>query len=163
MMYSCALWDDAEGGIRGDLVSGPTPGDLEAAQLRKIRHVLDKARVKPGHRVLEFGSGWGGLAIEAATNYGCEVDTLTLSIEQKSLAEERIKAAGVEDRVRVHLLDYREIPAEFEKAFDAFVSVEMLEVRTFLSYSVALFQSTHYLSMSVQSIILHTSSSWTLH
>lgn len=137
MMYSCALWDDAEGGIRGDLVSGPTPGDLEAAQLRKIRHVLDKARVKPGHRVLEFGSGWGGLAIEAATNYGCEVDTLTLSIEQKSLAEERIKAAGVEDRVRVHLLDYREIPAEFEKAFDAFVSVEMLEVRTFLSYSVA--------------------------
>lgn len=64
MMYSCALWDDAEGGVRGDLISGPTPGDLEAAQLRKIRHVLNKARVKPGHRILEFGSGWGGLAIE---------------------------------------------------------------------------------------------------
>ncbi len=53
---------------------------------------------------------------------------MTLSIEQKTLAEERIKAAGLEGRVRVHLLDYREIPAEFEKAFDAFVSVEMLEV-----------------------------------
>lgn len=64
MMYSCALWADAEGGVRGDLESGPFPGDLEAAQRRKIRHVLTKARVKPGHRILEFGSGWGGLAIE---------------------------------------------------------------------------------------------------
>ena len=66
--------------------------------------------------------------LQAARHYGCKVDTLTLSIEQKRLAEERIKAAGLESRIRVHLLDYREIPAEFEKAFDAFVSVEMLEV-----------------------------------
>jgi len=64
MMYSCALWSEAEGGLRGDLEDGPTSGDLEAAQLRKIHHVLQKARVKPGHRILEFGSGWGGLAIE---------------------------------------------------------------------------------------------------
>ncbi|KAJ7590598.1 cyclopropane-fatty-acyl-phospholipid synthase [Mycena floridula] len=127
MMYSCALWADAEGGVRGDLECGPTPGDLESAQLRKIHHVLQKARVQPGHRILEFGSGWGGLAIEAARTFGAEVDTLTLSIEQKTLAEERVRAAGLEGRVRVHLLDYREIPAEFEKAFDAFVSIEMLE------------------------------------
>ncbi|KAF8351083.1 cyclopropane-fatty-acyl-phospholipid synthase [Amanita rubescens] len=127
MMYSCALWSEAEGGVRGDLEFGPTPGDLEAAQRRKIHHVLRKARVKPGHRILEFGSGWGGLAIEAARTYGCEVDTLTLSIEQKTLAEELIRAAGLEGRIRVYLLDYREIPAEFEKAFDAFISVEMLE------------------------------------
>ena len=68
MMYSCALWDrDApEGGVRGDLECGPIPDDLEAAQLRKIHHVLKKARVKPGHRILEFGSGWGGLAIEVS-------------------------------------------------------------------------------------------------
>ena len=64
MMYSCALWSEAEGGVRGDLEIGPIPGDLEAAQLRKIHHVLDAARVKPGDRILEFGSGWGGLAIE---------------------------------------------------------------------------------------------------
>jgi cyclopropane-fatty-acyl-phospholipid synthase len=64
MMYSCALWSEAEGGVRGDLEMGPTPGDLEAAQRRKIHHVLDAARVKPGDRILEFGSGWGGLAIE---------------------------------------------------------------------------------------------------
>ncbi|KAF5390412.1 hypothetical protein D9757_005221 [Collybiopsis confluens] len=127
MMYSCALWDESEGGVRGDLEKGPVPGDLEAAQRRKIHHVLRKARVKPGHRILEFGSGWGGLAIEAAGTFGCTVDTLTLSVEQKALAEERIKAAGLEGKIRVHLMDYREIPADFEKAFDAFVSIEMLE------------------------------------
>jgi len=56
------------------------------------------------------------------------VDTLTLSVQQKNLAEERIKKAGMEGRIRVHLLDYRELPPEFEKAFDAFVSIEMIEV-----------------------------------
>ncbi len=66
MMYSCALWDDAEAGVRGDLDMGPTPGDLEAAQRRKIHHVLRQARVKPGDHILEFGSGWGGLAIEVS-------------------------------------------------------------------------------------------------
>lgn len=69
MMYSCALWSDAEGGVRGDLENGPTPGDLEAAQRRKIHHVLRKARVQPGHRILEFGSGWGGLAIEVSISH----------------------------------------------------------------------------------------------
>jgi cyclopropane-fatty-acyl-phospholipid synthase len=67
MMYSCALWGEAEGGVRGDLELGPTPGDLESAQRRKIHHILRAARVKPGHRILEFGSGWGGLAIEVST------------------------------------------------------------------------------------------------
>ena len=64
---------------------------------------------------------------------------MTLSIEQKKLAEARIKAAGLENRIRVHLLDYREIPAEFEKAFDAFVSVEMLEVSFVYYYATAMF------------------------
>ncbi|KAJ8514887.1 hypothetical protein ONZ45_g7617 [Pleurotus djamor] len=128
MMYSCALWGQAEGGVRGDLDFGLVAvGHLEAAQKRKIHHVLKKARVQPGHRILEFGSGWGGLAIEAARTFGCQVDTLTLSIQQKSLAEERIREAGLESQIRVHLLDYREIPPSFEKAFDAFISIEMLE------------------------------------
>jgi cyclopropane-fatty-acyl-phospholipid synthase len=64
MVYSCALWSQEEGGIRGDLELGPMPGDLEAAQRRKLHHVLRAARVKRGDRILEFGSGWGGLAIE---------------------------------------------------------------------------------------------------
>ena len=59
--------------------------------------------------------------------FGCEVDTLTLSKEQKVLAEARAKEAGVSDRVRVHLLDYRHLPADWESRFDAFVAIEMLE------------------------------------
>ncbi|KAK0436061.1 Mycolic acid cyclopropane synthetase-domain-containing protein [Desarmillaria tabescens] len=105
----------------------PTPGDLEAAQQRKIHHVLCQACLKPGYRVLEFSSGWGGLVIEAASTFGCTIDTLMLSIKQKRLAEERIAAAGLSDKIHVHLLDYRDIPSEWENAFDAFVSVEMLE------------------------------------
>ncbi|KZT01851.1 cyclopropane-fatty-acyl-phospholipid synthase [Laetiporus sulphureus 93-53] len=127
MMYSCALWGHEECGADGDLTLGRTSDDLEAAQRRKIHHILQLARVKPGHRILEFGTGWGALAIEAARTYGCVVDTLTLSKEQKSLADERIKQAGVQDRVRVHLLDYRDIPSVFQHAFDAFISIEMLE------------------------------------
>lgn len=66
MMYSCALWSDKEGGFRGDLLPTARPLDLEMAQLRKIHHVLTMARVKPGMKVLEFGSGWGGMAIEVS-------------------------------------------------------------------------------------------------
>ena len=69
------------------------------------------------------------------------MDALTLSIEQKKLAEERIKAAGLESRIRVHLLDYGEIPAEFEKAFDAFVSVEMVEVSLYYSSLIRSFSN----------------------
>ncbi|KAF8335356.1 CFS1-like protein [Cantharellus anzutake] len=127
MMYSCALWGPEEGGVRGDIEYGPSIRDLETAQLRKIHHVLMKARVRPGDRVLEFGTGWGALAIEAARTYGATVDTLTLSAEQKLLAEERIEAVGLSDKITVHLLDYRCLPDSFHKAFDAFVSIEMVE------------------------------------
>ena len=71
MMYSCALWSDEEGGFRGDLLPTAQPLDLEAAQLRKIYHVLTMARVKPGMKVLEFGSGWGGMAIEVGLESRC--------------------------------------------------------------------------------------------
>lgn len=69
-MYSCALWADDEGGVRGDLTHGRPDSDLEAAQQRKIHHVLKTARVKPGDRLLEFGTGWGGLAIEVGGSWG---------------------------------------------------------------------------------------------
>jgi cyclopropane-fatty-acyl-phospholipid synthase len=66
MMYSSALFSDEEGGVNGDLLSGSKDrsADLEMAQLRKIHYVLNRARVKPGQRVLEVGTGWGGFAIE---------------------------------------------------------------------------------------------------
>ncbi|KAJ7639298.1 Mycolic acid cyclopropane synthetase-domain-containing protein, partial [Roridomyces roridus] len=127
MMYSAALWGDAEHGPRGDLNHGPTEGDLERAQDRKIQHFLKNARLVPGDRVLEIGSGWGAMAI-AAGRMGCTVDSITLSKEQKKEADERIAAAGLSEFVRVHLCDYREMPPSFEHAFDACVSCEMLEV-----------------------------------
>jgi len=80
MMYSCALWSHEEGGVRGDLDVGPMPGDLEAAQLRKLHHVLRAARVKRGNRILEFGSGWGGLAIEVSSWLGDLLSSLDLTV-----------------------------------------------------------------------------------
>jgi cyclopropane-fatty-acyl-phospholipid synthase len=71
MMYSNALFGPEEGGPRGDKITGPIMGQLEAAQLRKLHHVLTKARVKPGDRVLEFGTGWGGCAIEVRDDLNC--------------------------------------------------------------------------------------------
>ncbi|EIN13054.1 CFS1-like protein [Punctularia strigosozonata HHB-11173 SS5] len=101
---------------------------LYAAQLRKLRHIIDKARIMPNQRVLEIGSGWGALAILIAqTVPGTTVDTLTLSSAQQTLAEQRIAAAGLSDRVRVHLMDYRAMPAEWEGVFDRVVSIEMAE------------------------------------
>jgi cyclopropane-fatty-acyl-phospholipid synthase len=96
--------------------------DLHAAQLRKIDGVLDLARVGPGSRMLEIGTGWGALAIRAARR-GARVTTLTISAEQRDLAVRRIAAAGVADRVEVRLQDYREAAG----SYDAVVSVEMIE------------------------------------
>ena len=99
------------------------PGDtLEAAQLRKIRSLLDRLELKPGDRLLEIGSGWGTLAIEAARR-GATVVGLTLSAEQKSWAEEKIALAKLSDKIEIRLQDYREI----SERFDAVASVEMVE------------------------------------
>ncbi|KAJ7680652.1 S-adenosyl-L-methionine-dependent methyltransferase [Mycena polygramma] len=126
MMYSCPVWGDSEGGVRGDLEGHRIPGDLEAAQARKIAHILKKAGLRPGDRLLEIGSGWGALAI-AAAKLGCTVDTITISVEQQRGAQENVETAGVKDKVRIHFMDYRNMPRSFEKAFDACISTEMLE------------------------------------
>ena len=99
------------------------PGDtLERAQLRKIGLLLDRLNLKPGDRLLEIGSGWGTLAIEAAKR-GVKVVGLTLSAEQKSWAEEKIAAAKLSNLIEIRLQDYREICEQF----DAVASVEMVE------------------------------------
>ena len=64
---------------------------------------------------------------QAAAPYGCEIDMFTLSVEQKILAEERIREQGLVGRVRVHLMDCCDVPADWEHAFDTFISIEMLE------------------------------------
>jgi cyclopropane-fatty-acyl-phospholipid synthase len=96
--------------------------DLAAGQRRKIHRILDQAGVGAGSRVLEVGTGWGQLAIEAAQR-GAQVTTVSLSREQSALAKERIDRAGVADRVDVRIEDYRDVRGEF----DAIVSVEMIE------------------------------------
>ncbi|KAJ3830653.1 cyclopropane-fatty-acyl-phospholipid synthase [Lentinula raphanica] len=101
---------------------------LESAQYRKLHHIIRKARILPGHRVLEIGSGWGSLSmLIAKTVPDTTVDTLTLSSAQQALAMERIKAEGLEERVKVHLMDYRNMPEEWKGRFDRVVSVEMIE------------------------------------
>ncbi|MET3807997.1 cyclopropane-fatty-acyl-phospholipid synthase [Nakamurella sp. UYEF19] len=101
--------------------------DLEKAQLRKIDGILDLARVRPDTHILEIGSGWGALAIRAASERGVRVTTLTLSEEQKALADQRIKAAGLAHLIEVRLEDYRAHAATHVGKYDAVVSVEMIE------------------------------------
>lgn len=101
---------------------------LREAQMRKVDSILDAAGVREGSRVLEIGSGWGALAMRAASERGATVTTLTLSREQKALAEERIAAAGLSDRIEVRFADYREVgPPPGTNGYDAVVSVEMIE------------------------------------
>jgi len=109
MTYSCARF------------AGPKD-ELEDAQLRKIHTLLDRLDLKPGHRLLEIGCGWGTLAIEAAKR-GAEVVGLTLSTEQKAWAERKIEAAGLSGRIEIRLQDYRDT----DEQFDAVASVEMVE------------------------------------
>ncbi|MFJ6838447.1 class I SAM-dependent methyltransferase [Streptomyces sp. NPDC091209] len=112
LSYSAALF-------RGFPASWPL---LAAAQHRKIDRLLDLAEVGPGTRLLEIGTGWGELAIRAAAR-GARVTSLTLSREQRALAQERVRAAGLDDRVTIELCDYREATG----TYDAVVSVEMVE------------------------------------
>ncbi len=99
--------------------------NLTTAQHRKIDRLLDRTGVVAGSRVLEIGTGWGELAIQAARR-GADVVSVTLSAEQRDLALRRAAAAGVGGRVDIRLCDYREI-APVDGGFDAVVSVEMIE------------------------------------
>jgi len=108
--YSCAYFAD--------------PGmDLEAAQQAKVRHIAAKLLLEPGQEVLEIGCGWGGLALALARDHGARVLGVTLSKEQHSYATRRAADAGLADRVRFKLMDYRNVT----ERFDRIVSVGMFE------------------------------------
>ncbi len=110
MMYSCAYF--------------PREGaDLEEAQLAKLDRICERLRLGPDTHLLEIGTGWGGMAIHAARTTGCRVTTTTISRAQHELAAERVREAGLEDRVTVLLRDYRDL----EGTYDRLVSVEMIE------------------------------------
>jgi cyclopropane-fatty-acyl-phospholipid synthase len=110
MMYSCALF------ARADM-------SLADASRAKLDLVCRKLELGPANHVLEIGTGWGGFALHAATHYGCRVTTTTISPSQHELAKERVRAAGLEDRITVLLEDYRDLRGRY----DRLVSIEMIE------------------------------------
>lgn len=118
MTYSCPIWKPR--------ASPSEPEEsLEEAQITKLNRYIDGAKIKPTDHVLEIGTGWGSFAIEAVRKTGCRVTSLTLSKEQKVLAEQRIHEAGFSSRINVRLLDYRKLPDTVK--YDKIVSIEMLE------------------------------------
>ena len=110
MMYSSAVFADAS-------------ETLEQAQFRKLERICRKLDLQPGDHLVEIGTGWGGMAIHAASRFGCRVTTTTISKEQHALATERVAAAGLSDKVTVLLEDYRDLRGEYDKL----VSIEMIE------------------------------------
>jgi cyclopropane-fatty-acyl-phospholipid synthase len=112
MVYSCAYFETGA-------------EDLDAAQEAKLEHLCRKLRLRPGEQLLDIGCGWGGLMRYAAERYGVRATGVTLSEPQAALARERIAAAGLGDRCRVEVRDYRDLPPE--PGFDKVVSVGMVE------------------------------------
>jgi len=97
--------------------------DIDTAQLNKRQHIAAKLLIRPGMKVLDIGSGWGGLGLYLASECGADVTGLTLSSEQLKVAQRRAAQAGLSDRVRFHLRDYR----EEQGIYDRIVSVGMFE------------------------------------
>ena len=112
LQYSCAYFADVS-------------EDLDAAQEAKLEHICRKLRLQPGERLLDVGCGWGGLLEYAATRHGVSGVGITLSEPQAQAARARLAAAGVGDRVRVEVRDYRDLPSDWR--FDKVVSVGMRE------------------------------------
>ena len=96
---------------------------LADAQRNKYRLVAEGAGLSRGDHVLEIGTGWGGFALYAAGELGCRVTSITISEQQYELARQRIREAGLDDMVDIHLRDYRDVTG----MYDAIVSIEMLE------------------------------------
>jgi cyclopropane-fatty-acyl-phospholipid synthase len=111
MTYSCAYW---QGGA----------GTLEEAQEAKVELVCKKLALQEGERVLDVGCGWGSFVIHAATHHGVRAVGITLAERQAELARERVREAGVSDRVEIRVADYREIS---DGPFDAIASIGMVE------------------------------------
>lgn len=112
MVYSCAYFASPE-------------DDLEAAQQRKLDYISRKLRLRAGEQLLDIGCGWGGLVMHAAAEYGVKALGITLSTPQAELAARRIQEAGLSERCRVQVADYRDLDAR--RFFDKIVSVGMIE------------------------------------
>lgn len=109
MMYSSAIFAEDE--------------SLDVASERKLKTICDKLDLKETDKVIEIGTGWGGMAIYAAKNYGCHVTTTTISEQQYQYAKQRISEEGLENKVTLLKQDYRDLKGSFDKL----VSIEMIE------------------------------------
>jgi cyclopropane-fatty-acyl-phospholipid synthase len=112
MIYSCAYFKTSD-------------DSLETAQAQKLNYICRKLRLRPGERLLDIGCGWGGLIIYAARHYGVQAIGITLSEQQLTFAQKRIKDTGLSSRCEARLLDYRDAARLGE--FDKLVSVGMVE------------------------------------
>ncbi|ALN20455.1 SAM-dependent methyltransferase [Ectopseudomonas mendocina] len=110
MMYSAAMFRNED-------------DSLEQAQLNKLERICQKLALQPSDHLLEIGTGWGSMALYAASHYGCRVTTTTLSREQHAYTERRIREMGLQDRVTLLLEDYRDLKGQYDKL----VSIEMIE------------------------------------
>lgn len=110
LMYSSALYASPE-------------DTLEAASERKLARICEQLQLTAADRVVEIGTGWGGFALYAARHIGCHVTTTTISVEQYTLARQRVEAAGLQDKVTLLLKDYRDLDGQYDKL----VSIEMIE------------------------------------
>ena len=110
MAYSCGIFEHEN-------------ATLEQASIAKFEAICRKLQLQASDRVVEIGTGWGGLAIHAASKYGCHVTTTTISREQHDYAKEKIERAGLSDRITLLLEDYRELKGRYDKA----ISIEMIE------------------------------------
>jgi cyclopropane-fatty-acyl-phospholipid synthase len=138
MIYSCAYFE--------------SPDDsLEQAQWQKLERICQKLALRPDDHLLEIGTGWGGLAVHAATRYGCRVTTTTISRRQYEDAKEWIERCGLEKQVTVLLRDYRELSGQFNKI----VSIEMFEAVGFRHYD-AFFRQCDRLLTSDGAMLLQT-------
>ena len=110
MMYSSGIFERPD-------------ATLHEAQLAKLDRICRRLQLAPGERLLEIGTGWGGLALHAARHYGAHVTTTTISREQHAHATARVREAGLADRITVLLQDYRDLRGRYDKL----VSIEMIE------------------------------------
>jgi cyclopropane-fatty-acyl-phospholipid synthase len=136
--YSCAYFERPDIG-------------LDEAQYAKKRHIAAKMLLEPGMRVLDIGSGWGGLGLTLAGDYGADVRGVTLSDEQLALSRERAAAANLADRARFDLIDYRDVTG----TFDRIVSVGMFE-HVGINHYAEYFQKAFSLLKDDGIMVLHT-------
>ncbi|KAI3469806.1 hypothetical protein Pfo_026469 [Paulownia fortunei] len=112
MTYTCAIFQ-----TQGE--------DLKNAQLRKTHILIEKARINKEHHILEFGCGWGNLALEVVKRTGCKYTGITLSEKQLQYVELKVKEAGLQDQIELLLCDYRELPKSYK--YDRIIASGMME------------------------------------